>query len=158
MVWTTALRATDGLARDAGLDLDPVSGRIRVDAALRSAGHPDIYVAGDAAAARAPRAGALRMACATALPTGAHAAGAIIAESRGAEPEPLSFGFVVQCVSLGRHDGLIQPVRADDTPRERVLTGRPAARVKEQVVRSTVRFLKLAARRPAAIRLIPGVG
>ncbi|MFE0376035.1 NAD(P)/FAD-dependent oxidoreductase [Streptomyces inhibens] len=158
VVWTAAMRATDGLARDAGLDTDPVTGRIRVDAALRSVSHPDIYVAGDAAAARAPRAGALRMACATALPTGAHAAGAIIAESRGAEPEPLSFGFVVQCVSLGRHDGLIQPVRADDTPRERVLTGRPAARVKEQVVRSTVRFLKLAARRPAAIRLIPGVG
>jgi hypothetical protein len=61
-------------------------------------------------------------------------------------------------VSLGRHDGLIQLVRADDSARERVLTGRPAARVKEQVVRSTVRTLRLAARRPGVLRLVPGLG
>ncbi|MFE1771825.1 NAD(P)/FAD-dependent oxidoreductase [Streptomyces sp. NPDC059008] len=158
VLWTAAMRAAGSLAHDAGLDTDPVSGRIRVDAALRSVSHPDVYAAGDAAAARAPRAGALRMACATALPTGAHAAGAIIAESRGVEPAPLSFAYVIQCVSLGRRDGLVQSVRADDTPRERALTGRPAARVKEQVVRSTLRLLKLTARHPGAVRWIPGMG
>jgi NADH dehydrogenase FAD-containing subunit len=98
------------------------------------------------------------MSCAAALPTGSYVAGAIAAELRGAEPRPLSYGFFVQCVSLGRHDALIQSVRADDTPRERVLTGRPAARVKEQVVRNAVRVLHLAARRPGVIPLIPGVG
>jgi hypothetical protein len=87
------------------------------------------------------------MACATAQPTGAHAAAALIAESRGRDPKPLSFRFFVQCVSLGRRDGLIQFVRADDSPRGRVLTGRPAAQVKEQVVRSTVRYLRVASRR-----------
>ncbi|MGW7492014.1 NAD(P)/FAD-dependent oxidoreductase [Streptomyces sp. NPDC054786] len=158
VLWTGAMAAAGGLARDAGLDTDPVTGRILVDAALRSASHPDIYAAGDAAAARTPRAGALRMSCATALPTGSHVAGAIIAESRGTEPRPLSYGFFVQCVSLGRHDGLIQSVRGDDTPRELVLTGRPAARVKEQVVRNAVRVLRLAARRPDVIPLIPGIG
>ncbi|MEE4424463.1 NAD(P)/FAD-dependent oxidoreductase [Streptomyces bugieae] len=157
VVWTAALRATGDLARDAGLDTDPATGRIRVDAALRSVSHPDVYVAGDAAEARSPRAGTLRMACATALPTGAHAARGIIAELRGTAPRPLTFAYFVQCVSLGRHDGLIQSVRADDTPRETVLTGRPAALVKEQVVRSTRRFLTLTARHPAAIRLIPNV-
>ncbi|GAB7031819.1 FAD-dependent oxidoreductase [Streptomyces sp. NPDC021749] len=155
VVWTAALQATAGLARDAGLDTDPSTGRIRVDAALRSVSHPDVYVAGDAAAARSSRAGSLRMACATALPTGTHAAGGIIAEFRGRQPRPLAFSYVVQCVSLGRHDGLIQSVRADDTPRETVLTGRPAAHVKEQVVRSTLRLLRLTARHPAALRLIP---
>ncbi|MFB6440723.1 NAD(P)/FAD-dependent oxidoreductase [Streptomyces sp. NPDC056411] len=158
VVWAAALKPTAGLAQDAGLAVDPASGRLAVDAALRSVSHPDIHVAGDAAAAHAPRAGALRMACATALPTGSHAAGAILAELRGAEPAPLAFGYVFQCVSLGRRDGLIQSVRADDTPRERVLTGRPAAAFKEQVVRGTLRFLRLAARRPEVIRLIPGLG
>lgn len=158
VLWTGSLRATGGLAHDAGLVTDPVTGRLRVDAMLRSVSHPDIYAAGDAAAARTPRAGALRMACATALPTGSHVAGAIAAELRGAAPRPLSYGFFVQCVSLGRHDALIQSVRADDTPRERVLTGRPAARVKEQVVRNAVRVLHLAARRPGVIPLIPGIG
>ncbi|MFG2139176.1 NAD(P)/FAD-dependent oxidoreductase [Streptomyces sp. NPDC048650] len=158
VVWTTAMAAAGGLARDAGLATDPATGRILVDAALRSVSHPDIYAAGDAAAAHAPRAGALRMACATALPTGAHAAAAIAAEARGAAPGPLTFSFMVQCVSLGRHDGLIQSVRADDSPRERVLTGRPAARVKEGVVRSAVGLLRPAVRRPGALRLVPGIG
>ncbi|GAO06770.1 putative oxidoreductase [Streptomyces lydicamycinicus] len=158
VVWAGALRATGGLAQDAGLVTEPVTGRLRVDARLRSVSHPDIYAAGDAAAARTPRAGALRMSCAAALPTGSYVAGAIAAELRGAEPRPLSYGFFVQCVSLGRHDALIQSVRADDTPRERVLTGRPAARVKEQVVRNAVRVLHLAARRPGVIPLIPGIG
>ncbi|CAM5315357.1 Dehydrogenase OS=Streptomyces antimycoticus OX=68175 GN=SANT12839_087010 PE=3 SV=1 [Streptomyces antimycoticus] len=60
-------------------------------------------------------------------------------------------------MSLGRRDGLIQLVRADDSPRERVLRGGLAARAKERVVRSTVSMLRLAARRPGAVPLIPGM-
>lgn len=157
VAWAASMAATTDLAVRAGLAVDQ-SGRVRVDAALRSVSHPEVYIAGDAAAAASSAAGALRMACATALPTGAHAASALIAESRGLTPEPLRYRFYGQCVSLGRHDGLIQLVRADDSARERVLTGRPAARVKEQVVRSTVRTLRLAARRPGVLRLVPGLG
>ncbi|MFD7446213.1 NAD(P)/FAD-dependent oxidoreductase [Streptomyces sp. NPDC059909] len=142
VVWAASMIPNAELARAAGLALDP-SGRIAVDDALRSVSHPEVYVAGDAAAARSAKAGALRMACATALPTGAHAASSIIAESRGREPRPLSFRYVLQCVSLGRHDGLIQFVRPDDTPHDRFLKGRPAVLTKEQVVRSTVRYLRL---------------
>ncbi|MFF7715344.1 hypothetical protein [Streptomyces sp. NPDC007988] len=61
------------LAAAAGLPLDP-SGRIRVDGALRSPACPEVYGAGDAPAASSPRAGALRMACATAMPMGSCAA------------------------------------------------------------------------------------
>ncbi|GAA2683120.1 NAD(P)/FAD-dependent oxidoreductase [Streptomyces lunalinharesii] len=158
VLWTAAMTATGGLARDAGLDTDPATGRIRVDAALRSVSHLDIYAAGDAAAARARRAGALRMACAAALPTGAHAAAAIAAETRGTAPRPLAFSFLIQCVSLGRKDGLVQKVRADDSPREAVLTGRPAAHFKERIIRFTLTFLRLAAHRPGALRLVPWIG
>ncbi|MFC8277155.1 NAD(P)/FAD-dependent oxidoreductase [Streptomyces sp. NPDC057271] len=157
VVWAAALTPNAELAASAGLALAP-SGRIAVDASLRSVSHPDIYVPGDAGAATTPTAGALRMACATALPTGAHAAVSIIRELRGEQPAPLGFGYLIQCVSLGRHDGLVQFVRPDDSPRDRLLTGRAAAATKEQVVRSTVRFLRLAARRPSLVRFIPGVG
>ncbi|MET7936388.1 hypothetical protein [Streptomyces sp. NPDC005322] len=58
-------------------------------------------------------------------------------------------------MSLGRRDGLIQFVRADDSPRERILRGGAAARAKEQVARSTIRLPRLAARRPGAVRLVP---
>ncbi|WP_351231821.1 FAD-dependent oxidoreductase [Streptomyces sp. NPDC002133] len=142
VVWAASMMPNAELAEAAGLVLD-VSGRIAVDGALRSVSHPEVYVAGDAAAARSPRAGALRMACATALPTGAHAASSIISESRGREPRPLNFRYAIQCVSLGRHDGLIQFAGPDDSPHNRLLTGRQAALTKEQVVRSTVRYLRL---------------
>ncbi len=56
----------------------------------------------------------------------------------------------MRCVSLGRGNGLIQFVRADDVPVEAVLTGRLAARYKEAVVRSTI----LAERHPALIGVL----
>ncbi|MEU8827609.1 FAD-dependent oxidoreductase [Streptomyces sp. NPDC048636] len=157
VVWAASMTANTGLAAAAGLALDP-TGRIRVDGALRSVSYPRIYAAGDAAAVRTPAAGPLRMACATALPTGSYAASAILAEARGEQPRPLRFRYLVQCVSLGRHDGLIQAVHADDSPRDVVLRGGMAARVKEQVVRSTIRTLRLAARRPGAVAHLPGFG
>ncbi|MET8679229.1 hypothetical protein ABZW18_17050 [Streptomyces sp. NPDC004647] len=87
----------------------------------------------------------------------AQAAAAIVAEARGEEPRQLRFGYLVQCVSLGRRDSLIQSVRHDDSPRERSLTGRPAARAKEEAARSTIRLLHLARRHPGALRLAPGI-
>ncbi|MEU5274103.1 FAD-dependent oxidoreductase [Streptomyces hygroscopicus] len=156
VVWATAMTANTALAEAAGIALDP-TGRIRVDDALRSVSHPEIYAVGDAAAMATPSAGSLRMACATALPAGVHAASSIIAETRGRRPGPLRFRYRMQCVSLGRRDGLIQWVRADDSPRERVLRGGLAARTKEQVVRSTVSMLRLAARHPGAVPLVPGM-
>ncbi|MER7818291.1 hypothetical protein [Streptomyces sp. NPDC096153] len=141
-----ALRDTE-LAAAAGLPLD-LSGRIRVDRALRSPACPEVYGAGDAAVASSPRACAPRMACATAMPMGSHAVSSIISEFRGREPRQRDVRFLAQCVSLGRRDALVQFVRPDDSPRDRSLTGRPAARVKERVVRSTVGLLRPAVRRP----------
>lgn len=157
VVWAAAMTATTELAARAGLALD-ATGRVLVDPALRSRSHPEVYVAGDAAAAPAPAGQVLRMACATATPTGSQVAAAITAELRGVEPQPLRFGYLLQCISLGRRDGLVQFVRSDDSPRDRILTGRPAARVKEGIVRSTVGFLSLARRHPRLHRLVPGIG
>jgi NADH:ubiquinone reductase (H+-translocating) len=157
VVWAAAMVPSSGLAEAAGLALDPASGRIAVDGALRSVSHPQVYAAGDAAAARSTTAGPLRMGCAAALPTGLHAARSILAEAAGREAPPLAFGYLAQCVSLGRHEAVIQFVRPDDSPRERFLTGRTATLVKEQVVRSTVRTLRLARRHPRALAMVPGL-
>ncbi|GII61118.1 oxidoreductase [Sphaerisporangium krabiense] len=143
VVWTTGFRVQD-LAREAGIAVDE-RGRVRVDATLRSVSHPDVYGAGDAAAVRGPGGRELRMACATGIPTGQTAARAIAARLAGREARPLRFRFFNQCVSLGRHDALVQFVRADDTPREAVLTGRLAALYKEGIVRGTI----IAMRHPA---------
>lgn len=132
-VWTAGFGVPD-LAARAGLAVDG-TGRLLVDATLRSVSHPDVYAAGDTAVIAGPGGRELRMACATALPTGTHAADAVIARLRGREAEPLRFRYVFQCISLGRRDGVIQFLHADDSPARTVLTGRIAAWFKEGIVR-----------------------
>ncbi|MFI1830961.1 NAD(P)/FAD-dependent oxidoreductase [Streptomyces sp. NPDC020412] len=158
VVWAGSMVPNTDLAAAAGLKLAPATGRVEVDDALRSVSHPEVLAVGDAAAGHSSQAGELRMGCAAALPTGSQAASAIIAEQRGQEPKPLKFRYVLQCVSLGRRDALIQFVRPDDSPHDRVLTGRTAAGVKEQIVRSTLLSLRLARRSPDLFPRITGMG
>ncbi|MET7770720.1 FAD-dependent oxidoreductase [Nocardia sp. NPDC005366] len=133
-IWTTGFGVPD-LAARAGLAVDG-RGRVRTDATLRSLSHPNIYAAGDSAVVAGPGDRELRMACATALPTGKYVADAIAARLRGGQPREFRFRYVLQCLSLGRRAGLIQFLNADDTPARMVLTGRTGAWVKERIVRS----------------------
>ncbi|MEV0435268.1 FAD-dependent oxidoreductase [Nocardia sp. NPDC050413] len=133
VVWTAGFTVPD-LARRAGLAVDE-HGRIRTDATLRSISHPNIYAAGDAALMAGPGDRPLRMACATAIPTGGYVARAIVARAEGVEPEPMTFSYHLQCLSLGRRDAVIQVLNADDTPGARVIRGRTGALVKELIVR-----------------------
>jgi NADH dehydrogenase FAD-containing subunit len=125
--------AVPKLAQQSGLTTNAL-GQIVVDSYLRSVSHPEIYAAGDAASPTGTDP-YLRMACATALPMGQHAAENLEARLKGQPQKPLVFKYMIQCISLGRHDGLIQMVNGDDTPREQVFTGRTAAFVKEQICR-----------------------
>ncbi|APU14046.1 MULTISPECIES: NAD(P)/FAD-dependent oxidoreductase [Actinoalloteichus] len=136
-VWATGFGVPD-LAARAGLAVD-ATGRVLVDDTMRSTSHPEVYAVGDAATVRLPGGRELRMACATAKPIGQHAADSIAARLAGRTPRPFRFRYLIQCISLGRADGLVQFVDAVDGPKERVLTGRTAARFKEFVVRYALR-------------------
>ncbi|MGK5685409.1 NAD(P)/FAD-dependent oxidoreductase [Actinoplanes sp. URMC 104] len=138
VLWAASMRPATELAREAGLDLDP-AGRIRVDEALRSTSHPDVVVAGDAGAG-------WRMACATAVPTGAHAADTILREARGEAARPFRQRYFLLCMSLGRRDGLAQLLHPDDRPRSTIVTGRSAAWIKEGIVAGVPKFLLAGAR------------
>ncbi len=129
--------AVPTLARDSGLPVDD-AGRLRVDATLRSPGDRRVVGAGDAVVVDAPEGAHLRMGCAMALPLGGTAAATVLSGLRGQEPRPLSAGFLLQCLSLGRRRGYVQVVRADDTARGLHLGGRTAAVLKEQICRMVV--------------------
>ncbi|GLW91100.1 NAD(P)/FAD-dependent oxidoreductase [Actinokineospora globicatena] len=143
-LWCTGF-TVPSLARDSGLAVDN-QGRVLVDQTLRSQSHDTVYAAGDATALP----GNLRMACATALPSAQHVADGIAARITGREPEPLRFKFVAQCISLGRRDALLQFLNPDDSPGEKILTGRTAALAKEAIVRGAA----LSARRPGPLRAV----
>ncbi|MFF4871529.1 NAD(P)/FAD-dependent oxidoreductase [Streptomyces sp. NPDC000961] len=135
-VWTTGF-ATHPIAEAGGLRVTE-SGQIVVDAMMRSVSHPEVYVGGDAGRAMGDAGKPLRMSCATGTPMAWQAVDAIAAELTGLKLPKVPLRYFNQCISLGRRDGLIQFVTADDTSRERVLTGRTAAFYKELVCRAAV--------------------
>lgn len=108
-------------------------GRVLVDRALRSYSHPDVLAVGDTAWTHGPGGRPLRMACASGIPMGWQAAETLVAQLHGRSAPSHPRGYVFQCLSLGCRDGLIQPVRPDDTARGTAVGGRPAAIVKERV-------------------------
>ncbi|MFH8978781.1 NAD(P)/FAD-dependent oxidoreductase [Streptomyces sp. NPDC017890] len=136
VVWTTGFRTSE-LARAAGFATDE-SGRMLVDATLRSVSHPEVYAVGDAAAGVSVSGAPSRMSCQTALPMGRGVADVITARLTGRDPGPVRIGYIFTNIGLGRRDGVVQFTHADDRPSRFVLTGRAAAAFKESVVRSTV--------------------
>jgi NADH dehydrogenase FAD-containing subunit len=124
------------LAWEAGLPVN-TRGQVRTDGMLRVPAHPEIFVAGDAAAPEGYLGSPLHMACKTAMPMGAHAADQVAALIAGGEPRLFSFRDTGVCISLGRRNGLIQVRRPDGSPWF-AITGRLAAWIKERVCRFTV--------------------
>ncbi|SHF07513.1 NAD(P)/FAD-dependent oxidoreductase [Streptoalloteichus hindustanus] len=136
LVWSAGFRVPD-LAGAAGLAVDG-RGRMVVDGTLRSVSHPEVYGVGDAAAALTPAGAESRMSCQVGLPAGLYVADAIASVLSGQQPKPIRVRYFWQNVSLGRRDGVTQFTRADDSPVDRVVTGRTSARFKELITRGTV--------------------
>ncbi|MEV5321477.1 FAD-dependent oxidoreductase [Streptomyces sp. NPDC052687] len=130
-VWTTGF-AVHPIARATTLEVTD-RGQIVVDGTMRSVTHPDVYAVGDAAMAIGPSDKPLRMSCASGVPMAWQAADAIAARLAGTKVPHLSIRYYQQCVSLGRKDGLIQFVTADDRAKDGAMTGRVAALYKELI-------------------------
>ncbi len=130
-VWTTGF-AVHPIARATTLEVTD-RGRIVVDSTMRSVSHPDVYAVGDAATALGPNGKPLRMSCASGVPMAWQAADAIAARLAGTKVPHVPIRYFQQCVSLGRKEGLIQFVTADDRAVDRALTGRTAALYKELI-------------------------
>ncbi|MFF5898320.1 NAD(P)/FAD-dependent oxidoreductase [Streptomyces argenteolus] len=130
-VWTTGF-AVHPLAQATTLEVSG-TGQIVVDATMRSVSHPDVYAVGDAALAMGPGDKPLRMSCASGTPAAWQAADALAARLTGGKLPTTQPRYFNQCVSLGRKEGLIQYVTADDRAVRAALTGRIAAVYKEVV-------------------------
>ncbi|MFF4257142.1 NAD(P)/FAD-dependent oxidoreductase [Streptomyces sp. NPDC001663] len=130
-VWTTGF-AVHPIAKATTLDVTD-TGQIVVDGTMRSVSHPDVYAIGDAAMVMGPGDKPLRMSCASGTPTAWQAADAIAARLTGGKLPNAPLRYFNQCISLGRREGLIQYVTADDRAVRAALTGRFAAVYKELI-------------------------
>ncbi|MGI5523164.1 NAD(P)/FAD-dependent oxidoreductase [Micromonospora sp. CA-259024] len=131
-VWTAGF-AVHPIAAATTIEV-AATGQIVVDATMRSVSHPDVYAVGDAGLAEGPGGKPLRMSCASGSPMAWQAADAIAARLTGRTRIPKApLRYFNQCISLGRRDGIIQFVTADDRAKPSLITGRLAARYKEFV-------------------------
>ncbi|MEU8005916.1 FAD-dependent oxidoreductase [Catellatospora sp. NPDC049111] len=130
-VWTTGF-AVHPIAQATTLEVTG-TGQIVVDGTMRSVSHPDVYAVGDAAMAIGAGDKPLRMSCASGTPMAWQAADAIAARLTGGKLPTAHLRYFNQCISLGRREGLIQYVTADDVAKPAVLTGRLAAAYKEVI-------------------------
>lgn len=145
VAWTAGFTPS-GLAREAGLEVTG-TGQVKVDATLRSVSHPFVFAAGDGAAVtRAASPYGAYAATATGATAGRNAA----RDLTGRAPAPLEMGYSFLCASLGQHNAVVQFLQSDGTPRQRMLTGRPAHWLKEAIEH----YVTFAAR---AERIIPGI-
>ncbi len=124
-VWATGF-AVHPIAQATTLELTD-RGQILDDTIMHSVSHEDVYAAGDAAMAIGPGGKELRMSCASGVPMAWQAADAVATRLTGAKIPRISIRYHQQCIYLGRKEGLIQFVTADDQARERTLTGRGVA-------------------------------
>jgi NADH dehydrogenase len=135
-IWTGSF-TVPALAREAGLAVNSL-GQIITDSHTRSISHPTVYAVGDAADVSAAIQTPIRMACATAYAMASYAADDLAARLQGNIHRAYDFGYTIRCISLGRHDGLVQIVDADDRPKERIVTGWLGAQIKEFICRSAL--------------------
>lgn len=130
-VWTAGF-ATHPIAAATPLRV-AATGQIVVDGTMRSVSHPDVYAVGDAAIADGAGGRPLRMSCASGIPMAWQAADALAARLAGRAVPEKPIGYYLQCISLGRRDGIVQFVTPDDRVKPSAVTGGPAARIKELI-------------------------
>ncbi|MEL6308484.1 MAG: FAD-dependent oxidoreductase, partial [Chloroflexota bacterium] len=154
-LWVGGLRANP-LAANAGFSVNKRA-QIVLRNTLQSIDDNDVYAVGDAGYVCMQNGLPLRMACAVAMPMGAHTADNIVRHLNGEAPQPFSFGYVVKCVGLGRHNALAQFVYADDTPSIYALTGLAGNMAKELISTYTMLSLHLEKRLPGSYRYPRGI-
>jgi NADH dehydrogenase len=138
-LWAGGFRVPE-VVRRSGLPVN-ARGQVLVDPYLRALGHENIHVIGDAAALVEPPS-SMVMGCKTAMPMGTHVAESLSQVWCGQSLVPFDYLDTIYCISLGRRDGLVQPLRQDGSPTRWVLGGRLGAWIKEAICRAVIGTLK----------------
>ncbi|MEV0196321.1 FAD-dependent oxidoreductase [Nonomuraea sp. NPDC050691] len=132
-VWTAGF-AVNPIAAASGLEVTQ-NGRIIVDDTMRSISHPNVYAAGDSAHAIGDNGRPLPMSCASAGATGRQATDAIVGRLTGGKIAKSKLDYPGNHISLGRKDGILQPVDGEAQAKPTYVGGRKAARIKTGILK-----------------------
>ncbi|MCG5216750.1 FAD-dependent oxidoreductase [Streptosporangium soli] len=135
-VWTAGF-AVNPIAAASGLEVTE-NGQIVVDRTMRSVSHPNVYAAGDSAYAIGDNGRPLPMSCASAGYTGGQAIHAIVGRLTGREIATTKLVYSYNHISLGRRDGILQPVDDEGQAKPKYVGGRKAARVKAGILKMSL--------------------
>jgi NADH:quinone reductase (non-electrogenic) len=147
---------TSPLVAESGFAVNP-NGQMLLRDTLQSLEYDNVYGVGDVASITMQSGQPLRMGCAVGMPMASHATNNIASALNHEKIQPFRFSYMFQCISLGRHDALIQRVHGDDTPQDRIFTGRLGAFLNENICRYTVFSLQLEKRLPGSYRYLKGI-
>jgi NADH:ubiquinone reductase (H+-translocating) len=106
VVWAAGVKANP-LGGALGVELGR-GGRVPVDAALRLAGHPEVFVIGDLAAAPAAAGGPHPQLAPVATQQGRHVAEVITAEAAGRTPAPFRYRDKGIMATIGRNAAVVE--------------------------------------------------
>lgn len=154
-LWAGGFKASPLIA-EAGFAVNE-QGQMIVRETLQARDYDNIYGVGDAALIKMEAGQGLRMACAVGMPMGVHAANNIANDLSNKRLEPFQFSYMLQCISLGRQDALVQFVQSDNQPKQSIVTGRIGAVIKEAICRYTIFSLRLEQRWPGSYRYPKGL-
>ncbi|GAB3804158.1 FAD-dependent oxidoreductase [Humibacter antri] len=146
--WAGGFRANP-LVEASGLDVDE-RGRAYVDETFNSVSHPDVWVVGDAARVPGRDGLPLKMGCRTGAFMALTAPRKVVDELAGGTAKPFAGRYFAECISLGRHEALLQWLTPEGVATDRIVTGLPARFIKEYVHRGNL----FAARHPGPY--VPG--
>jgi NADH:ubiquinone reductase (H+-translocating) len=144
------------LIRESGFAVN-TNGQMLLRDTLQSVDYDNVYGAGDVVSVIMENGNPLRMACAVAMPMGSHVADNVSASLNSKLVKPFRFSYAIQCISLGRHNALVQLQAGDGTPKDQIFTGRLGAFVKENICRYTIFSLQLEKRLPGSYMYPKGV-
>ncbi|MCX0275159.1 FAD-dependent oxidoreductase [Nocardia zapadnayensis] len=150
-VWTTGFGVPQ-LAAESGLRTDTL-GRLVTDETLTSIDDRRIVATGDAAA---PSDQPLRMSGQGAGPLGVQAADTVLNHIAGTEPAVIDLALTGTCLSLGRHAGIRQLARKDDTAMNLYIGGRAGAKIKEMTCKIGVEKIRREAHSPGSLAWLKG--
>lgn len=134
--WAGGFRANP-LVEASGLEVDEL-GRAYVDATFHAVSHPEVRVIGDAAHVPGRDGAPLKMGCRTGAFMALTAPKKTAIELAGRPAAPFRGRYFAECISLGRHDALLQWLTAEGAPLDRIVTGRTARMIKEYVHRGNL--------------------